>query len=164
MNYRILRNIAAITLFAGLVGSRPVTAQNQPYGKQPRKYYVFNLGVPLGGNTEPVGINNLGWISGASNMANNLTTQAELWVGAPFALGTLGGPNSAVEWPNHSTHGEIVGIAETAESNPLGEAWSCSAFFPTVTNQVCGAKNPTQREEVAPHLSPFCNIAPVQSQ
>jgi probable HAF family extracellular repeat protein len=30
-----------------------------------------------------------------------------------------------------------VGIAETAEANPLGEAWSCSAFFPTVTNQVC---------------------------
>ena len=44
-------------------------------------------------------------------------------------LGTLGGPNSNLSWPNHSTNGEIVGIAETLEKNPLGEAWSCSAFF-----------------------------------
>jgi uncharacterized membrane protein len=42
-----------------------------------------------------------------------------------------------VEWPNHSLRGEIVGIAETAQANPLGEAWSCSAFFPTTTYQIC---------------------------
>lgn len=137
MKSRILTCTFAITLFAALTFPIQLAAQSQPQGKNFSRYYVFNLGAPLGGNTEPVGINDLGWISGGSNATNNLTTQAELWVGAPFALGTLGGPNSTVAWPNHSTHGEIVGIAETAEFNPLGEAWSCSAFFPTVTGQVC---------------------------
>jgi probable HAF family extracellular repeat protein len=137
MKSRILTYMAAISLFAGVVAPVRLGAQKRPASQQPAKYYVFNLGAPLGGNTEPVGINNLGWISGAANLTNNLTSQAEMWVGVALALGTLGGPNSAVEWPNHSTRGEIVGIAETAEANPLGEAWSCSAFFPTVTNQVC---------------------------
>jgi len=52
-------------------------------------------------------------------------------------LGTLGGPNSNVSWANHSTKGEIAGIAETAEQNPLGEAWSCSAFFFGPDGYVC---------------------------
>jgi probable HAF family extracellular repeat protein len=135
MKSRVASYISALSVFAAL--TVPLAAQSQAQGQNFSKYYVFNLGTPLGGNTEPVGINDVGWISGAANAANNLTSQAELWTGVPLALGTLGGPNSAVEWPNHSTRGEIVGIAETAEMNPLGEAWSCSAFFPTVTGQVC---------------------------
>jgi probable HAF family extracellular repeat protein len=101
------------------------------------KYYVFNLGAPLGGNAEPVGINNLGWISGGDNLTGNTTVNAELWIGAPLNLGTLGGPNSTVAWPNHNTHGEIVGIAETAQPNPLGEAWSCAAFFLAPDGYIC---------------------------
>lgn len=130
-----LVKISAI-LFTAFCVTIQLNAQDM--GRQSQhKYYVFNLGTPLGGNTEPVAVNNLGWISGAANAANEETSEAELWVGAPLALGTLGGPNSAVEWPNHSTRGEIVGIAETAQANPLGEAWSCSAFFPTATYQIC---------------------------
>jgi probable HAF family extracellular repeat protein len=137
MNSNSLKRSAVIAFCLGLLAAFPVAAQTQPQGSSPAKYYVFNLGAPLGGNTFPVGINDLGWISGASNAANNQTSQAQIWVGAPLALGTLGGPNSAVQWPDHSTHGEIVGIAETAQANPLGEAWSCSAFFPTTTYDVC---------------------------
>jgi probable HAF family extracellular repeat protein len=137
MNSNSLKRSAVIAFCLGLLAAFPVAAQTQPLGSSPAKYYVFNLGAPLGGNTFPVGINDLGWISGASNAANNQTSQAQIWVGAPLALGTLGGPNSAVQWPDHSTHGEIVGIAETAQANPLGEAWSCSAFFPTTTYDVC---------------------------
>jgi probable HAF family extracellular repeat protein len=132
-----LKKFVEMALSVGLFASFQLAAQTQPGTQKTPNYYVFNLGAPLGGNTEPVGINNLGWISGAANLTNNPSGSAELWVGAPLALGTLGGPNSAVEWPNHSTHGEIVGIAETAETNPLGEAWSCSAFFPTVTGDIC---------------------------
>jgi uncharacterized membrane protein len=134
MNSNMLK-ISAV-LLAALFMAFQLNAQN-PATQTPRKYYVFNLGTPLGGNTEPVAINNLGWISGAANASSEETSAAELWVGAPLALATLGGLNSAVEWPNHSTRGEIVGIAETAQANPLGEAWSCSAFFPTTTYQVC---------------------------
>lgn len=105
---------------------------------QPLKYYVLNLGAPLGGNAEPVGINDLGWISGGANLTGNTTVNAELWIGVPLDLGTLGGANSNISWPNHSTRGEIVGIAETAEANPYHESWSCSAFFPSApTGDVC---------------------------
>jgi len=105
---------------------------------QPPKYYVFNLGAPLGGNPEPVGINDIGWISGGANLTGNTFVNAELWIGAPVNLGTLGGPNSNISWPNHTTKGEIVGIAETAEANPYHESWSCSAFFPSApTGDVC---------------------------
>jgi probable HAF family extracellular repeat protein len=31
----------------------------------------------------------------------------------------------------------VVGIAETAETDSLNEAWSCSAFFPSATGNVC---------------------------
>jgi len=106
--------------------------------KQPAKYYVFNLGTaPFGGVPEPVGINDLGWISGGDNLASNTSVHAVLWAGVPMDLGTLGGPNSNVSWPNHSTKGEVVGIAETAAQNPLGEAWSCSAFFFGPDGYVC---------------------------
>jgi probable HAF family extracellular repeat protein len=118
--------IAAVALVCGL--NAPSAAQHQPM-----KYYVFNLGAPLGGNPEPVGINDLGWISGGANLAGNNVVKAELWVGTPLNLGTLGGSNSNISWPNHSNHGEIVGIAETAEANPYHEPWSCFAFFPSAT-------------------------------
>ncbi len=109
-----------------------------PQHSQPPKYYVFNLGAPLGGNPEPVGINDLGWISGGANLTGNTAVDAELWVGVPLDLGTLGGPNSNIAWPNHTILGEIVGIAETAEANPYHESWSCSAFFPSApTGDIC---------------------------
>jgi probable HAF family extracellular repeat protein len=138
MQPRILMCITAVALFAALAApARLVQAQQK--SNQPPKYYLFNLGAPLGGNAEAVGINNLGWISGGANLAGNNVVNAELWIGSPLDLGTLGGPNSNVSWPNHTTKGEIVGIAETAEPNPYGEPWSCFAFFPsaTPTGDVC---------------------------
>jgi probable HAF family extracellular repeat protein len=131
------KTILRIGMLMAALALLQIGMQSQTSSQKPQNYYVFNLGSPLGGNTEPVGINDLGWISGASNLPNNPSGLAELWIGAPISLGTFGGPNSGVEWPNHSTRGEIVGIAETAEKNPLGEAWSCSAFFPSVTGDIC---------------------------
>lgn len=114
------------------------------------EYRVINLGNPLGGTGAPAGvgnlgnsINNRGWVAGESDLPGNATMHAELWVyGFPMDLGTLGGPNSAVAWPNHNNRGEeqgeVVGISETAQMNPLGEAWSCGlAVFPTVTGHIC---------------------------
>jgi probable HAF family extracellular repeat protein len=129
MQTRILSYVTAIAVFAALAGPVRLAAQAQRQNHHPRKYYVLNLGAPLGGVPEPVGINDQGWISGGANLADNATVHAEAWIGVPLDLGTLGGPNSNVAWPNHSTKGEIVGIAETTDMNPLGEAWSCSAFF-----------------------------------
>jgi uncharacterized membrane protein len=47
-------------------------------------------------------------------------------------LGTLGGPNSAVEWPVENDRGYVSGISETDKTDPLGEStsWGCHAFLP----------------------------------
>src|ERR1700677_434856 len=116
MRSRILTCITAMALVAALAVPVRLAAQAAQKSQQP-KYYVFNLGAPLGGAAEGVGINNLGWISGGANLAGNNVVNPELWVGSPLDLGTLGGPNSNVSWPNHTTKGEIVGIAETAQTN-----------------------------------------------
>jgi probable HAF family extracellular repeat protein len=136
MQLRIRIYFTAATLFMMIASTRSLQAQVEQK-KQPPKYYVFNLGSPLGGVPEPVGINDLGWISGGANLASNTSVHAALWVGVPIDLGTFGGPNSNVAWPNHSTKGEIAGIAETPDMNPLGEAWSCSAFFFGADGYIC---------------------------
>ena len=135
MGSRISHFISAVVVCAVTLAAIPAYAQG--HAKQPSKYYIFSLGAPLGGIPEPVGINDLGWISGGANLASNTQVHAELWVGAPIDLGTLGGPNSNIAWPNHSNRGEVVGISETAEKDPLNEAWSCSAFFFGPDGYVC---------------------------
>ncbi len=130
--------VTAVAVIAVLmIPVRLVQAQHKDH--EPPKYYVFSLGDPGGGNVAAAAsINNIGWIAGDAYQAGNTTEHAELWLGTPFDLETLGGPNSAVAWPNKNNRGELAGIAETADMNPLGEAWSCAqANFPTITNHVC---------------------------
>src|SRR5258708_7380374 len=127
--------VATISMLA--ISARPAEAQQEE--NQPPKYYVFNLGDPGGGSVAAAAsINNIGWIAGDAFQTGNANEHAELWVGTPIDLGTLGGPNSAVAWPNRNNGGQIAGIGETADMNPLNEAWSCAqANFPTITNHVC---------------------------
>lgn len=136
MRSKVLTCVTAITaIFMWAISARLAEGQQE---EQPR-YYVFNLGDPGGGNSAAAAsINNVGWIAGDAFQTGNSNEHAELWIGAPFDLGTLGGPNSAVGWPNKNTRGQVVGIAETADMNPFNEAWSCAeANFPTITNHVC---------------------------
>lgn len=138
MRPKVLTYFTAMATISLLMISVPFVEAQE--GKpQPPKYYVFNLGDPGGGTVAAAAsINNIGWIAGAAFQTGNATEHAELWVGAPFDLGTLGGPNSAVAWPNKNNRGQLAGIAETPDMNPLGEAWSCAeANFPTITNHVC---------------------------
>lgn len=98
------------------------------------EYQVTNL--PSLGGTVSRGnsINNRGWVAGYSNLPGNLSRHATLWLdGTAVDLGTLGGPNSSVVWPVKNNRGLIVGISQTADPDPLGENWSCSAFFPAAT-------------------------------
>ena len=69
--------------------------------------------------------NQEGRVVGYSDLPGNTVMQAELWRdGVARSLGTLGGPNSSVAWPNRNHHGVIAGIAETADLQPLHEQWS----------------------------------------
>lgn len=98
------------------------------------EYSVTALATLGGSSASAAGINNIDWVTGASTLASGSYLHAAVWQrdAAPLDLGTLGGPNSAVAWPIKNVHGEIAGIAETPEMQPLGENWSCAlAVFPS---------------------------------
>jgi probable HAF family extracellular repeat protein len=138
MKVRIL--ILTVTIFFAALGfSARLRAQLEEGQQCPSHYRVVNLGTLGGSSSFGNTINNLGWAMGSANLAGNTTEHATLWVyGLKLDLGTLGGPNSDVIFPNRNDRGEIVGIAETSAMDPLGEAWSCGlAFFPTVTGHIC---------------------------
>jgi probable HAF family extracellular repeat protein len=125
MKYRTLIGLIAMGFCGALAAQTP------------QSYFVVNLGNPLAG---PVslgsGINDEGWVSGGSSTADS-TEHAVLWLGTALDLGTLGGPNSNIAWPNPSIRGALVGIAELAALDPNMKGWSCAGFFPTTTNHIC---------------------------
>lgn len=102
-------------------------------------YRVINLGDPEGGPISQGTSNNQPGAVVGFSLLPDATMHAELWQGGQaIDLGTLGGPNSAVAWPNHNDHGVVVGIAETTEAQPLGENWSCYlAVFFVADGRVC---------------------------
>lgn len=122
------------TLFAAIPALAILLLASAAYGSNTVRYRVIDLGNPLGGTGVPYGIgnlgnsiNNIGWVAGEADLPGSTTIHAELWLyGFPIDLGTLGGSNSAVAWPNHNDNGLIVGISETAATQPLGESWSCA--------------------------------------
>jgi probable HAF family extracellular repeat protein len=131
------RLIAGLGLAAALLlgGTYSGAAAAQHAG--PTEYQVRNLASLGGSYAEGVSINNLDWVAGPSDLADG-TRNATLWRNdVPESLGTLGGAYSSVVWPVKNVRGLISGIAETGETDPLGEDWSCSFFFPTVTHHIC---------------------------
>lgn len=114
----------------GPQGSGPTAAVNHATSSG---YNVLNLGTLGGASSGANSINNRNWASGLSSLTSSSFIHAALWENgsAPIDLGTLGGPNSAVEWPVKNDRGLISGIAETAAAQRLGEIWSCAeSFFP----------------------------------
>jgi probable HAF family extracellular repeat protein len=97
-------------------------------------YQVTNLASLGGTSGAGSSINNRGWVAGSSNLAGDQAQHAALWRNESVVdLGTLGGPNSGVLWPVKNDRGIVAGISQTAQPDPLGERWSCSAFFPAPT-------------------------------
>jgi probable HAF family extracellular repeat protein len=105
--------------------------------------YELTVLQGLGGGAAANSLNDRGWVAGVANKAGDTISHAALWVGGstPLDLGTLGGPdlNSAVAWPVKSNNGIVVGISDTDEENPLGEAFSCWPFFApgAPTGKIC---------------------------
>jgi probable HAF family extracellular repeat protein len=122
--------LATALLLTGLQGAG--VAATTPSAQT--RYHATNL-ASLGGSVGAGNsISNLGWVSGTSNLSGDQVQHAVLWRnGSLTDLGTLGGPNSGVLWPVKNDRGIISGISQTAQPDPLGERWSCSAFFPTPT-------------------------------
>src|SRR5207249_10556641 len=102
---------------------------------QAPQYNVSNLDTLGGTNSRGDSINNRSWVAGFSNLPGDQSRHATLWRNDSLLdLGTLGGPNSNVTWNVKNNRGIIVGIAQTATPDPLGEFWSSSAFYPGPNN------------------------------
>src|SRR5450755_2028907 len=126
----------AIAVIALISASGRAAALEASSAQSPTHYALIGLGSLGGSASSGNAINDFGWPIGNSNLAGDTETHAALWIGArPFDLGTLGGPNSAVDWPVHNRQGVIAGIAETSAT--MNENWSCSAFFPSASHHVC---------------------------
>lgn len=109
---------------AGSAGAAPDRPGHRP------GYQVSEL-ASLGGTASAgAALDSRGVVAGYSNLPGDTVVHASTWQhGRITDLGTLGGENSAVLWPGTNNH-TVVGVAETAVSNPDGESWSCAAFFP----------------------------------
>ena len=131
---------ASQTLFIALIAIccvatlAPVDAQKPEGMEARRQYQVSDLpgldGTSNGGNS----INDRAWAAGYARLPDR-NRHAGLWRNSLLTdLGTLGGPNSSVTWNVKNTAGIIVGISQTADPEPLGEAWSSAAFYSTPNN------------------------------
>ncbi len=112
----------------------PVYAQNPTATKAKMQYQVSTLpdlgGTSNGGNS----INDQTWVAGYARQLDR-NRHAILWQNSLLSdLGTLGGPNSSVTWGVKNTAESIVGISQTADPEPLGEAWSSAFFYSTPNN------------------------------
>lgn len=103
------------------------------------RYLILELPGIDGAQSAGSSINNLGLVSGWSDVPDEGTRHAMLWfLGLQLDLGTLGGPNSTVIWPQSNPGGMVVGFSETEEMDSRKEDWSCSFFFPgEPTHHVC---------------------------
>ena len=122
------------------IACAPAGAASAPQHHSGPTHYRITILSSLGGtNSRANSIDNLGIIGGYSKTAGNLVRHASVWAfGHQRDLGTLGGPsvNSSVAWPVKNNVLLISGISETGAHNPLGESWSCGAFFAT-TGNIC---------------------------
>ncbi|HEY0662027.1 MAG TPA: hypothetical protein VGD21_11995 [Lysobacter sp.] len=125
MNINIARSVLPVALLACMATIGQAEAADV-------QYRVKHLGPVDGTPNRGNSVNNLGWVSGYSSKdgIGPQHRRATLWAyGHKLDLGTLGGPNSNVAWPVKNNIGRIVGISQTDTPDPLGENWSCSAFF-----------------------------------
>jgi probable HAF family extracellular repeat protein len=115
-----------------------LTDRTASQGLLPDRYEIVALPLLSGTQSAADALNNEGVAAGYATLSGNTVQHATLWRdGTIQDLGTLGGPNSGVLWPGLNDLGVAAGVAETAALQPLGESWSCAAFFPTTTGHVC---------------------------
>ena len=120
----LLASILLLMAATGVTSPLQVAAQNQKeLNKKPPHYSVHNLGALGGTSSSANGINNKGWVSGSANIPGDTFQHGFLWTEEDGMkdLGTLGGPNSLVNWPVKDGRGLIVGVSETSMTDSLGE-------------------------------------------
>ncbi len=121
MKSRTLTFVTAMIFFVALAIPRQLTAQHT-------HYTVTDLGTLGGTFGVAVGVNEAGWVNGQATLPGDTVVHAFFWGrGRMTDLGTLGGPNSAAFVPLNE-RGEISGVSDTSNPNPLGEGCFGSGF------------------------------------
>ena len=115
--------LAGLMLLAAMAAAIQLAAQSQGHNKGHARYQVTSLGTLGGTSSIANGINNKGWVTGQANLQGDQTGHAFLWQkrSGMTDLGTLGGPNSSVNWPVKDDIGLIAGVSDTSNTDPLGE-------------------------------------------
>jgi len=118
-------NSGSPSSFAPSEMSQPNVTQARP-GAQVRgsvtHYYLVTLGGLGGKYSAARGINNRGWIAGASTLRGSKSAHAALWrAGRLTDLGTLGGPDSAFLGSVKNTRGELAGFSQVQQTDPYLE-------------------------------------------
>lgn len=125
MASRLSRSVLALLAVPSLTiaGAGPATAHPGHPAHHSTAYRVDELSSLGGTVSAGSGINNRGTVTGYSYQPGDATVHAARWRhGNLTDLGTLGGSNSAVLWPVKSSR-IVVGVSETATTNPYGEDW-----------------------------------------
>jgi probable HAF family extracellular repeat protein len=127
--------ISLIVLTALCCGVIPAPAQpqEQTAARHRPQYSVSNLDTLGGTSSAGNSINDRSWVAGYSRLPGDQARHATVWRNRQhhslLDLDTLGGPNSSVTWNVKNIEGIVVGISQTADPEPLGEAWSSAAFY-----------------------------------
>ena len=122
--------LSVVACSSGAGGSGTVTPQSLSQSSPNALYQVTELPSFGGALGSAASINEREWTTGAADEPGDAVSHAALWInGASKDLGTLGGPSSAISWPNLNTFGTLSGISEKAAMNAYNEPWSCWGFF-----------------------------------
>ncbi|MBU6416007.1 MAG: hypothetical protein KJS83_02415 [Xanthomonadaceae bacterium] len=125
-----MKQKAMVVALTGVLAACAVAVSATAAETSPPDYSIIDLPSLGGTASQGSSINTFGLIAGYSNLPGNQVAHAAAWwFGSKYDLDTLGGANSAVEWPVKNEFGVISGIAQTSQPNPPGEHWSCQAFF-----------------------------------
>lgn len=123
MNSAVWKCLTGLTLLAVLAPQVQLAAQDrEEHNKKQLLYLVKDLGTLGGSGSVAEGISDRGWVVGSANLPDDQSEHAYLWLdGVMTDLGTLGGLNSSEQWPVKDDRGLIAGVAETPNTDPLGE-------------------------------------------
>ena len=124
MTFTAWKFITAVTLLTAMATPIQLAAEAQPHQQKQTYYVVQDLGQ-LGGTVffaSAEGISNRGWAAGAAEATGNQGLHAFLWRhGTMTDLGTLGGLNSIINFPEKVGREFVAGYAETSQADPLAE-------------------------------------------